>query len=227
MRILLIAIATIIVCAGVLTWALGDRRVLTDSARQAAAVLETQTHFEASGMLLRYEGSGVRAWYLLYADAGGDYVRKELRFTGERGCTPQAGDLPCVTHDDGEVVSYTPGSYLRIRGEKGGQRILVDQVRVLEAPREMRPVSLSVGESYAVTDYTLTLERVYRSDECELYLGCFDPSIPRIAFSYSGGREEGKKTLVPGMLIDTVIGKVVVVSGNPEAGTASFIVLPD
>lgn len=227
MRILLIAVATIIVCAGVLTWALDDRRVLTDSARQAANVLETQTHFEASGTLLRYEGSGVRAWYLLYVDAGGDYIRKELRFSHERGCTPQAGDLPCVTHDEGEVVSHAPGSYIRIKGEKGGQRILVDAVRVLETPEEFRPITLSAGESYVATMYTLTLERVYRSDDCELYLGCFDPSIPRVAFSYRGGRDEGKKTLVPGMLIDTTIGKVVVVSGNPEASTASLIVLPD
>lgn len=227
LRFFLIALATLIVCAGVLTWALSDRKVLTDSARQAAAVLETETYFEASGILLRYDGAGVQGWYLLYEDGSQRYMRKELRFDHERGCAPQGGDLPCVSHDPGETVAYAPGSYVRVRGYKGGQRILVDSIRAEEAPIYMRPITLAEGETRTIGAHTLTLDRVYRSDECELYLGCFDISIPRVAFSYALGKETGQKTLVPGMLIDTVIGKAVVVSGNPEAKTAALIVLPD
>lgn len=227
LRFFLIALATLIICAGVATWAFSDRKVLTGSARQAAAVLETETYFEATGVLLRYDGSGTRTWYLLYADGEESYMRKELRFDHERGCAPQAGDMPCVTRDTGESSGYTPGSYVRIRGYKGGQRILVDSVRAVEVPAAYRPITVEEGATYRGETYTLTIDRVYLSDRCELYLGCFDASIPRVAFSFAGGKGSAEKLLVPGMLIDTVIGKLVLMSANAETKTASFIVLSD
>ena len=200
---------------------------VVEESQLVATVAETQdtNHFLREGILMRYQATDIPTYYLLYEGNNGQFLRKELRFSSERGCNAQAGDLPCVSHSSSNEPPVSIGSYVRVEGLQDAQRVIVERIGVVGNPADVYDiVSSRVGDTIELSGLSISVLSVTNQGSCKVFSGCFDDGIPRATFAYEAGVRSGEKTFVPGMFMDIPGGNLLLLWADVEEEEAVFVV---
>lgn len=221
----------ILLLSGVYVWVFEERDVLTPIARAnpeavtgSVTTFGTDTEFVAEGVLLRYQSSDIPVYYLLYENQSHRFIRKELRFTDVRGCSAQAGDLPCVFQTDQNAPPVPLGSYVRVAGVLDAQRVEVDSLMLAQDERaNYHTFTARMGELRELDTMSARLLAVRSSDGCTLFVGCYADDIPQASFEVTSKGRTSDATLVPGMVLNVPGGVLVLVWADAESGSATFI----
>ena len=212
----------LLIVAGIIVW-IGQRNSGEDAPAAVAEALDP-TAFRGEGIVIRYQSADLPVYYLLYETEGHTFMRKELRFTDERGCNAQAGDLPCVFPSGGNPLPVSIGTHVLVSGTADAQRISVDTLEVVsDAERDYELVKIGPGERAQSEKMEILVERIYSDGGCELFLGCFQEDIPRVEFEVSLESADNTYTLVPGMLKSNNEGAVLLLWADVERQEALFV----
>lgn len=220
----------VMLLAGIATWIQKDPLTQADRARadelpDAEEVRQDDQPFVGEGIIVRYQSADTPIYYLLYETQRHRFVRKELRFTDERGCVATSGDLPCVYPAGPSGIPVPIGSHVRVSGILDAQRIRVESLDVVpDSDRDFELRTLTIGESFTSEDTRVRLLEVYSGGPCEVFLGCYREGIPRVRYTVQvedGGEEE---LMVPGMIEDTPGGAVLLLWADEVLGRATFVI---
>lgn len=233
MQTLLKALLLFLVIVGCGVWAtsyaftrLPEPKEQTESPLVASVSNATLPYdFAAEGVLVRYQTADIPTYYLLYESKNGRFLKKELRFVDERGCSAQAGDLPCVFRYDPNEPPVPIGSYVRVMGDQDAQRIIVNRLRVVDdTTGSFTRLMVASGDVLQAGDITIEVHSVTDKGACKVFSGCFNDGIPRASFTYHiNGRDE-QKTFAPGMFMDVGAVSLVLIAANPETQQAVFVI---
>lgn len=225
MKIIGLILAGFLVVSGVYLW-LSTHIGPLPSTTQAAAVIEaTEKPFLAEGVLLAYTASDSPTYYLLYETQSHDFARKELRFVSKRGCTPSAGDMPCVLTEDENAPPVPLGSIVRVSGTRVAQRVQVESLRYATGiTNKFSTVWVDSGSSVTSKGISVAVSSTRYSEGCEVFVGCFKETIPKAVLSLDAGSQHREVTLVPGMLTDVPNGAVALIWASPEEDSAYIVI---
>lgn len=217
----------ILLMAGIMTWLQKDPLTQADLAQadELPQMAEPERYaFDGEGILVAYQSGDIPVYYLLYETKKHRFVRKELRFTTERGCEPAAGDLPCV-YVSKNPVPVPVGSHIRVTGTLDAQRIIVERAQVVsDADRTFSIGTVDIGGTLRTEAASIRLTEVYSGGPCELFLGCYQEGIPRVRFMLSTKGDEKEVAMVPGMLENIKGGVVLLLWADESLGRAAFVV---
>jgi len=212
----------LLVVAGISVWLRDKAEPVSLEGAGPAAVAEAvdADPFAGVGLLVRYQTTDIPVFYLLYETQSGRFLRKELRFTDERGCNPLAGDLPCVLSTSANPAPVPIGSVVRVTGEVDAQRILVDTIDVVSGSERFELVTVGVRETGTGGDMDVTVLDIYEGGGCEVFVGCFKEGIPRVSLRVTSDGDTREDTVIPGMVKVVPKGAVVVVWADKGQGEA-------
>lgn len=217
----------VIVAAGIVVWVSRDPLTAADraSADEVTQLVATdRSAFTGEGILVTYQASSYPIYYLLYETTSHNFVRKELRFTSERGCTASAGDLPCVLNET-NPLPVPIGSHVRVSGHLDAQRIVVESIdTVPDSDGDFELLTLEEGQQGVSHGVEVRVADVYTGGGCEVMLGCYEEGIPRVSFSVRALGSQMTSTLVPGMLENLPDGVLLLLWADEAASRATFVV---
>ncbi|HYE23239.1 MAG TPA: hypothetical protein VEA92_02175 [Candidatus Paceibacterota bacterium] len=218
----------IFLVSGVVTWMQKDPFTQADKVRadELPDIVEPgRERFMGEGIVVRYQSNTTPIYYLLYETQGHRFVRKELRFTEERGCAPSAGDLPCVYPSGENTLPVPIGSHVRVSGVLDAQRILVESLEIVpDYDGDFAIGTVEVGQEFAANEVQAYVHEVYSGGACEVLLGCYREGIPRVRFTVRTDDDQREITMVPGMLEYIPDGAVLLLWGDEARGSATFVI---
>lgn len=225
MKVIGLVLAGFLLVSGVYLWFAGNVGTMPIKDQTAAVVEAREESFKAEGVLLAYTASDSPTYYLLYETQSHSFARKEVRFTKERGCTPTAGDLPCVLHVDPNEPPVPLGSFVYISGTLVAQRVQVEELRSAGDLDERFSVEwLDKGSTVTQHKISVSLLGTRFSEGCEVFVGCFNITIPKAVLYIDAGNQRREITLVPGMLTNVPGGAVALIWASPEQDSAYIVI---
>ncbi|MDB5244951.1 MAG: hypothetical protein JWN90_56 [Parcubacteria group bacterium] len=110
-------------------------KLATSTASVAADALpNADTYVELQGTALMDTTSGLPAVpFIQYIASDHSLVTKQLIFANSRGCSPNAGDIPCVPSygTDNAYPDLTTGQHILVKGYIRADRLLVYEITTL------------------------------------------------------------------------------------------------
>jgi len=207
--------------AGITVWFTSRDSELPQTQLAAIPAAHTAEAFVGEGIIVRYQSTDIPTYFLLYENERGAFIRKELRFTEERGCNPGAGDLPCVLSISMNPVPVSIGSYVRVVGDIDAQRVVVRSIEETEDSTGTFVFrSIRIGESMSGNGMQVSMTELSGEGGCEVFLGCFAEGVPRAALTIETAGQVREDTLIPGMVKTVPGGVVVLLWGDIEDGEA-------
>ena len=211
----------LLVVAGITVWFTNRGTDLPRTQLAAIPVANTPEAFVGEGIIVRYQSTDIPTYFLLYENEHGAFIRKELRFTEERGCNPGAGDLPCVLLTSVNPVPVPIGSYVRVSGDVDAQRVVVHTIeQTADSAGRFAFRNVRVGESATGNGMRVSVAEVSGEGGCEVFLGCFKAGIPRVELAIESAGQVREDTLIPGMVKTVPGGVIVLLWGSVKDGEA-------
>jgi hypothetical protein len=179
-----------------------------------ASETSTAPLFTADGVFVRDTSQGQPGTgYLLYENAKGDLMDKELLFSDSTGCDITMGHLPCVPSASEDrtggpkttIESIPSGSSIHVEGRENLQAVEVSSYTSLPGlPAPMATTTMSVGDTVTFSNGLVLTSNGIRSDAaCVLGFGCFGDGTLRANISLALNGTTDYAELVTGRIFRT------------------------